>query len=132
MRYLGIDYGRKRIGVAVSDPDGRMAFPHSTVRTPEEAAAIAKREGVGAVVIGLPIPFRAQPSAQTRAVRAFAARLKRALQLPMAFENEVFTTKLAERHTPEENADASAAALILQSYLDRKKHEARIMNTVRP
>ena len=43
MRYLGIDYGRTRIGVAVSDPDGRMAFPHSTVRTLEEAAAIAKR-----------------------------------------------------------------------------------------
>ncbi len=123
MRYLGIDYGQKKIGLALSDPEGRIAFPHSTARTLEEAAAIATREGVGAVVIGLPIPFRGRPSAQTRAVRAFAARLERALQLPMAFENEVFTTKLAERHTAKGKADASAAALILQSYLD--KHHAR-------
>ena len=124
MRYLGIDYGFRRIGLALLDPEGRMAFPHSTARTLEEAAAIAKRERVGAVVIGLPIPFCGEPSAQTRAVRAFAARLKRALQLPMAFENEVFTSKLAERHTPKGEADASAAALILQGYLD--KHQSKL------
>lgn len=124
MRYLGIDYGQKKIGLALSDPEGRVAFPHSTVRTLEEAVALAKRAGVSAVVVGLPIPFRGRPSAQARPVRAFAGRLARALQLPIAFENEALTTKIAERHTAREKADASAAALILQSYLDRKKQES--------
>lgn len=125
MRYLGIDYGAKRIGLALSDPEGRIAFPHSTVRTLEEVLAVAQHEGVGAVVVGFPVPFHGRSSSQTRTVRAFAARLKSGLQLPIAFENEVFTTKLAERFSSREKADASAAALILQSYLDRRRHNSR-------
>ena len=97
-----------------------MAFPHATVHTLEEVAAVASREGVGAVVLGLPVSLSRRPSAEEGSVRAFAARLAGALQLPIALEDEAFTTKLAERHTAREKADASAAALILQSYLDKQ------------
>ena len=94
MRYLGIDYGQKRIGLALSDPEGRMAFPRATVQTLGEVAA--------------------------KAVLRFVADLREKVQLPIALENELLTSALARRHTRREKADASAAALILQSYLDRK------------
>ena len=119
MRYLGVDYGERRIGLALSDPEGRLAFPHSSVPDLEGVRSVITRQGVGAVVIGVPVPLGGGESAQGRAVRAFADRLRRAVQLPVALENEVFTTKIAEARSAPERADAAAAALILQSYLDR-------------
>lgn len=122
MRYLGIDYGSKRIGLALSDPEGRLAFPHSSVPDLGGVLAVIAREGVGAVVIGMPVPFGGGESAQGRTVRAFAERLRAAVELPLEFENEVLTTKIAEEHAPPGKADASAAALILQSYLDKHRN----------
>ena len=123
MRYLGIDYGKARIGLALSDPGGLIAFPHTVVHTPEEVIREAKAEGAEAVVVGLPLSFSGRPSAQAQGTRAFAAKLGQALQLPIEFENEVLTTKMAERSSEKHRADASAAALILQSFLDRKNGE---------
>lgn len=123
MRYLGVDYGRRRIGLALSDPEGRIAFPLATVGGIGALIRAARDHGVGAVVIGLARPLPGRRPDPARATRAFAAGLRRALQLPVMFEDEMFTTKIAERHTPEEKADASAAALILQSYLDRLNAE---------
>ena len=120
MRYLGIDYGEKRIGLALSDEEGRIAFPHGTASRFEEVVEAVYRERVGAVVIGLPLTLSGEASEETASARSFAARLGKAVQLPIAFEDERFTSKIAERHTPKEKADASAAALILQSYLDKQ------------
>ena len=120
MRYLGIDYGKKRIGLALTDPEGRLAFPYGTVASIEEVSAVIRKENAGKVIVGVPMPLRGRESKQVRAVRAFAARLKKAVGLPIEFENEMFTTKIAELYTKKEKADASAAALILQSYLDRQ------------
>ena len=125
MRYLGIDFGRKRIGLALSDAEGRIAFPHKTVGRADDVFKVIEAEGVDAVVIGLPVSLDGTDSEETRAVRAFAAMLSGSLQLPMAFESEVFTTKIAEAHSSREHADASAAALILQSYLDRISAEGQ-------
>lgn len=121
MRYLGIDYGEKRIGLALSDEGGRLAFPHGVASRFEEVVEAIRREGVGVVVIGLPFTLSGEALAEAEAVRSFAARLGKAVQLPIAFEDERFTSKIAERHTPKEKADASAAALILQSYLDTQR-----------
>lgn len=130
MRYLGIDYGAKRIGLALSDEDGEMAFPHRTVGDVNGIMAVVRREGVGGIVIGLPLSATGKETLATQAVRRFAARLKktlessRRLEHPIAslvFENELLTTKIAERHSSGDKANAAAAALILQSYLDRKR-----------
>lgn len=120
MRYLGIDYGEKRIGLAISDAAGRIAFPHATVGRIDEVLDSIASLGAGAVVIGLPLSLDGTDSEETRAVRAFAVRLTELVPLPIAFENEMFTTKMAEAHSPREAADAAAAALILQSYLDKQ------------
>lgn len=120
MRYLGIDYGEKRLGLALSDPEGRMAFPETTVAGMDEIREIVSGKEVGAIVIGLPLRLDGGESDESRRVRSFAARLGESVQLPIAFENEVFTTKIAQTHSSPVHADAAAAALILQSYLDRK------------
>ena len=120
MRYLGIDYGQKRIGLALSDPEGRLAFPHATVSGLGEVLEVIRQAGVAAVVVGLPVPLGGGESAQSRAVRAFADRLGAAVQLPIALSSEALTTNIAEQHTARNKADAAAAALILQSYLDQK------------
>ena len=120
MRYLGIDYGKKRIGLALSDQEGRLAFPHSVVGRIGDVVAVIHGEGVWALVIGLPLTLSGQESGEARAVRAFAGALRERVELPIAFESEVFTTKIAERSSAGAKADASAAALILQSYLDKK------------
>lgn len=121
MRHLGIDYGKKRIGLALSDPDGRIAFPREVVNDLGGVLEFARREGVELVIIGLPLSATGEETETSRAARQFGVRLEEALQLPVEFENELFSTKLAEESSPKGNADASAAALILQSYLDRQR-----------
>ena len=122
MRYLGIDYGLKRIGLALSDPEGRMAFPFKTVARLDDIAAVVKNERVGCIIMGLPPPGRSRAwQRQNAAVKRCAGDLAKTVQLPIEFEDEAFTTKIAERHTAKDKADASAAAIILQSYLDRQQ-----------
>ena len=125
MRYLGIDYGEKRIGLALSDPEGHMAFPEMTVERDDDIFKIIAGKGVGEIVIGLPLRLDGGESEESRRVRSFAARLGKSVQLPIAFENEAFTTKIAQEHSSPAHADAAAAALILQSYLDRLNAEGR-------
>ena len=133
MRYLGVDYGERKIGLALSDEGAKIAFPYATVRTVDDVCVAAKKEGVSRIVVGLPLPFKVRENQQVSRIREFAEDLKKKLQwreaarggtaLVVEFENELFTTKIAERHTARDKANASAAALILQSYLDR--HRAR-------
>lgn len=125
MRYLGVDYGERRIGVALSDPEGRIAFPHETVGDLGGVVDVIRRESVEAVVIGLPLSLDGKDTDEARRVRSFAARLGESVQLPIVFENELFTTKIAEEHASAENADAAAAAIILQSYLDRVNEKSK-------
>lgn len=125
MRYLGIDYGHKRIGIAISDEEGRMAFPLTELPAEfgnfvKEIRKIIKKESVEKIVIGLPITFGGKESFQAKAVKEFGRELGKMVQLPMEYENEVLSTKLAERAgTPKSKINASAAAVILQSYLDK-------------
>ncbi|OHA02964.1 MAG: hypothetical protein A3J58_01965 [Candidatus Sungbacteria bacterium RIFCSPHIGHO2_02_FULL_52_23] len=135
MRYLGIDYGLRRIGVAVSDKEGRIAFPHSTIRREgdedalQEIAALAKRENAEALVMGVPLAFSGDETEVSVAARAFGARLKGVADMPIFFENEVLTTRMARASGADtEHKDQSAAAIILQSYLDRTNQEERIKN----
>ncbi len=136
MRALGIDFGERRIGVAISDPEGSYALPsESLVRTDDASAlaaiaAIAKRENIAWIVVGEPL--RSDGSAGPPAVRArrFAARLAAASGLPVETIDETLTSREADHRLREagvpparrkERRDALAAQLLLQEALDRHR-----------
>ena|SRR3989338_1217567 len=132
MKYIGIDYGEKRVGVAVSDDGGKMAFPRhvETAVGPERFSIVAKNlkkiideEKVGSIIVGLPLGFSMQETESTRRARSFGEFLKKELSVEVIFQNEVLSTMEVEKSgaAPENMVDASSAALILQSFLDNKK-----------
>jgi putative Holliday junction resolvase len=132
-RILGLDLGQSRIGVAISDPDRRMAVPLGTVRTgaPEDVKAIAamvKEHRVAAIVVGLPLSMSGRKSQAADHAEKFALALRDFLGVPVYLEDERLTTVQAERRLAEAGVrgrdrrqlvDQTAATLILQSYLDR-------------
>lgn len=130
MRYLGIDYGGKRIGIALSDEEGKIAFPREILSGDSEKIAgkikeICVKEKVGRIVVGLPLSFEGRETAQTKETKNFAEKLKKSVGLPVDFENEILTSRMVERDIKEgrikkEKIDAASATIILQSYLDRQ------------
>lgn len=124
---MGIDYGGRRIGVAYSDEAGHMAFPVRTIEYRARAGAIAElkkicADGIRAVVIGLPVGLDGKETSETAEVRRFAAELAQAIAPPIYFENEMLTSRMAYGAGMRGNdIDASSAAIILQSYLDKNK-----------
>ena len=138
MKILGIDYGAARIGLAVSDEDQTIAFPHSIV-TPAEVFAsvntICVQEKIALIVVGLPFNLSGKPTKETQEVAEFILQLKKAVAVPVMSEDERMTSILAEALAGEKKkkrlgagtksavaVDDVAAAMILQSYLDRQKH----------
>ncbi|MBU0749914.1 Holliday junction resolvase RuvX [Patescibacteria group bacterium] len=127
MRYLGIDFGTKRVGLALSDEAGAMGFPHSIVpndsRLLDELTALIEREKVGGIVMGESRNSNGDDNAVMKPARELAKDLEAATGLPVHFEFEAFTTQEAsrdfegERRTGKFLVDASAAAIILTSYL---------------
>lgn len=142
MRYLGVDYGAKRIGIALSDEEGKIAFPRETLsgdfaKAAEKIREICEKEKVGRIVVGLPFSFEGKETAQTKETKNFAEKLKETAGLSVEFENEILTSRMVEREIKEarppklqrrrgrvkkEKIDAASAALILQSYLDKIKN----------
>lgn len=126
MRYIGIDYGSKRIGVAVSDDEGRMAFPVGVIinrgkRVLREIIERAKKEQAQIIVVGLPTGLDGKETEQTKTIKLFTATLAQAIDIPVEMENEMFTSRMAAGSGMKGgDIDASSAALILQSYLDKK------------
>lgn len=129
MRYLGIDYGTKKIGLALSDEAGTMGFPHSIVgndgRTLDAVTALIAKERIEAVVMGESRDFSGAENPVAKEAKRFAAELIEETGVPVYFEPEMLTTQEARRdyegvHVAKSgNVDASAAALILTSYLSR-------------
>lgn len=129
MSILSLDYGEKRIGIAVS-PDGTWAFerPVLLVSTTERAlsqiADIVERENVHTILLGLPLTLSGNEGPQACAVRAFFAQLiARLPNIPCTLVDERFTTSEAQRHSRERgdrhvhHADSLAAKLLLEGYL---------------
>lgn len=136
MRALGIDFGERRIGVAISDPGGTYALPSETLARTDDASAlaaiveIARREEVAWIVVGEPL--RGDGTAGPPAVRArrFAARLGALCGLPVETIDETLTSREADHRLREagvpparrqERRDALAAQLLLQEALDRRR-----------
>jgi putative holliday junction resolvase len=125
MKYLGIDFGNKRIGLSVSDEEGRLAFPLSVLVNGEklidEILEIIKKENISAVVIGESKNYFGEPNKIMGEIKKFKKELEEEAKLSVIFEPEFMTSVQAEKITGKnEMVDASAAAIILQSFLDRK------------
>lgn len=123
MKVLALDYGSARTGVAVSDPTGTIARPLEVVeRAGSEAGvarimALATREEVERIVVGLPVTLRGEQGAQARETESFVSVLRGATELPVESFDERFTTRLARDTPGRAPEDAAAAAHLLSSYL---------------
>jgi putative holliday junction resolvase len=127
MKYLGIDFGLKRIGIAVSDDTGKMAFPYAVIlnskNTLDEIGEIIKKENVDELVMGESKDFAGEPNEIMAAIKIFTKTLEEKTKLKIYFEPEFMTSAQAEQiQGKNEMHDASAAAIILQSYLDKNSH----------
>lgn len=126
MRKLGIDYGSKRVGTALTDDKGMMAFPHTVF--PNDAKLVANLEKlitekeVGEIVIGYSLGRDGQPNKIHAAVENFMTDLTLATGLPIHLEPEQYTTQEATRFQGKsDKTDAAAASIILNSFIMRKK-----------
>lgn len=127
MRYLGVDYGSRKTGLALSDEAGRMGFPHAIIPTDDhlidEVLSLIEQKKVGGVVMGDSRDSSGNENPIAHDAKAFAALIERRSGIPVAFEMEAFTTQEARRTLEGElradqgPKDASAAALILTSFL---------------
>jgi putative Holliday junction resolvase len=132
-RILALDYGRSRIGVAVSDELGLTAQPVATIAFKPKDAAFSEigrlvgSLGIRLVIIGLPLTLKGERGQSAMEVERFAEQLGRVMDVPIKFWDERMTTALARRLLHEANVkirkdkgkvDRSAATLLLQSYLD--------------
>ena len=133
MRILGVDYGERRIGIAVSDELGMTARGLATIQRKNRAAdleqidACVRRYAVERVVVGYPLRLDGSQGVQCEKVNRFIRRLEKRLTIPVVRRDEMLSTKEAEellRETgvrPEKRramVDGIAACIILQRYLD--------------
>jgi putative Holliday junction resolvase len=141
MRFLGIDYGRRRIGLALSDATGLLSRPWKTVArqgNPSQVAAMlaseiavlhSETDGLEAVVLGFPRHLSGEEHDQSRAVRTLADYLGRAVAVPVHLQDERLSSREAESLLARTEKDwrrrkalldAAAAAIILQDFLDTR------------
>ena len=149
-RLLGVDYGERRIGLAIADADGFEARPLATVHAGDDAAtverigAFVRQHEVTELVVGLPLEANGDHGPMAEAVRTWAAGLAAALGLPVTLRDERLTSSLAEsrlgpmprgrsggppsrtqRERYRGRVDREAAAIILQDELDARRSGTR-------
>jgi putative Holliday junction resolvase len=135
-RILAVDYGEKRIGLAVSDELGITASPLMTLarrsddETVRQIAKLASKLRVTQIVVGLPRRTDAQEGEMERKVKAFAEKLRQAVSVPVVLFDERFTTRIAEqvlleadlsRRKRKQVRDRLAAVILLQSFLEAQR-----------
>ena len=139
MRTMGLDVGEKRIGVAVSDPEGTVAVALTVIEIKSADVALrtiaelTQDHEVAQVVVGLPRSLDGSLGKQAEAVQAFVELLGSYVDVPVVTWDERFSTAAAERMMRSagvkrdrlrKKSDAVAAAFILQGYLDRQRSES--------
>ena len=139
-RIIGIDYGRKRVGVAVSDPLGIFASALDTVQSAkiiEYLRNYAQKETVVRFVVGYPVNMNGAPSEAAKDVDIFLKQLGKAFpDIPISLEDERFTSVLAHRamidggmkasaRRDKESVDKISATIILQGFMDRQSGGAK-------
>ncbi len=141
---LGLDYGERRIGMAVSDAEGEFAFPLGALERadwPKDLARLSdliEERGIRRIVVGLPLHLDGRPGEMAAAARSFASRLEAATGLPVALQDERWTSSEAERSLRETGGgrrrrkkkgakgevDAVAASILLRTWLERERSRA--------
>jgi putative Holliday junction resolvase len=134
MRILAIDYGQKRLGIAISDALGITATPYPFVphdkQMFERLKTLIQEHSIGEIVIGLPITLKGTSSAMTDETEKFADTLKNKISIPVVLQDERFSTMESEkllisadvsREKRKEVRDSMAASIILQDYLERRQ-----------
>ena len=134
MRVLGVDWGEARIGLAVSDETGTIASPYKVIPNDGDAAKAvvnaAAVTGAEEIVVGYPLTLTGAEGPAAERVQNFARDVQSRVSVPIKLVDERFTTKAAEEKLRaagasseriKKTADAAAAALILQTYLDVSK-----------
>ncbi len=146
VRALGIDYGERRIGMALSDATGLLARPWKVIARVGTPAAVAaalaaeiaalqrEDDGLGAVVLGLPRRLSGEPTHQTAAVSDLATRLRALVDVAIVLQDERLSSREAESQLAQRERDwrkrkrqldAASAAVILQDYLDGVQRERK-------
>ena len=135
-RALGIDFGKRRVGLALSDKLGLIASPYKTIIYLSEKDLIREiknivlEKEIEIIVLGLPLNMKGEDSIQTKKVRSFKKHLSE-LKLPIVYEDERFSSILAKNSLVLQNVktghnksevDRTAAAIILQQYLDKNSN----------
>ncbi len=135
-RILGIDHGNRRIGLALSDPLQIISKPYSTITFLSmrdvilKLKKIIKEEDIEKIVLGLPKGMRGQNTSQTKIVREFAVLLREETELHVEFEDERLSSISAQKALIYQGVktgrnkgriDETAAAIILQQYLDTQR-----------
>jgi putative Holliday junction resolvase len=133
MRYLAVDYGQKRTGLALCDADETIASPLEVITGQKQLikriAEVIERERIEAIVLGLPLNMDDTEGPQAKNVRAFADKLKEHIEIDIFFHDERLSSFDAEkklaglemtRKEKKRRVDAIAASAILQSFLDEK------------
>lgn len=126
MKYLGIDFGTKRVGVAISDAAGMIAFPRVTLPNDEQLfsqlSELVKNEKIESIVVGDTRSHGGGENPVTAEADSFVTALKGAIAVPVERMWEMWSSIEASRYAPEGKGhdDASAAAVILQRFLDTK------------
>lgn len=137
MRYLAVDFGERRVGLAMCDPSETIVSPLARIDRRNDAqvidevlAAVAENE-VDQVVIGLPVNMDGTEGPQAKRIRDFAAALAERLSVPMHFQNEQLTSFTADERLGQRDLtrgrhkarqDAIAAAVILEDFLRDKRN----------
>lgn len=136
MKYLGIDYGSKRVGVAISDEDGSIAFPKVILKNDlsllDNIFDICEKEKISAIVLGESHDLSGKPNKIMGSIEEFKQNLEGELDMPIYYEKEFMTSVFARgnegksinnskkvKKDDKGMVDSSAAALILQRYLDK-------------
>ncbi len=145
MKYLGIDYGEKRIGISLSDELGSLAFPYRIIKNNQETIDlihnICGEENILEIIIGYSVDSGGQDNLIMAEIKKIKEKIEEELKLPVHFEKEFMTTVHARNYLDKneiygkeknqarktqqkktEREDAVAATLILQRYLDRKNN----------
>ncbi len=140
MRILAVDFGQRRIGIAVCDPSGLVVTPLTVIgsigpnRDAQRILELARRHEAERILVGVPCSVGETPSAQARLAQAFAERLARAGAIPVETWDETLTTVDAEERMLATGAsakkrraqrDAVAAAVLLESYLEHLRTTLR-------
>lgn len=135
-RVLAIDYGTKRIGLALSDPLKIFAYPYLTVSNDDKLfptlANLIKEQGISEIVVGYPLKENGEKSSSTLEVEKFVDELKKRISTNIVFRDERYTSELAKQNILQSVTkkkkrqdkglvDRNAACIFLQEYLDEIK-----------